>query len=219
MTRILLSGGGNAEQTATLDAFFVRKLDISKPLLFIPHAWPGNHADSLAWLQEKLGRHGWRGIELAQDLTAFRYPDLEKYSGIYIGGGNTWTLLAKLRESGFIDVLRLYIERNGLVYGSSAGALILGKDIGASHDKNELGLSNPLGLNALHGYSVWCHYTLSHLIEVRALQKATRNPLIALPDESGVYVEDKTLLVIGEKPAHVIDKKGERTVQVMTRIL
>jgi len=37
--RLLLSGGGDPERVVHMDKFFISKIDLLKPVLYIPVAW------------------------------------------------------------------------------------------------------------------------------------------------------------------------------------
>src|SRR3989344_9262982 len=56
--------------------------------------------------------------------------DLKDMDVIYIDGGNTFYLLEKAQQSGFINVVRDLVLKDGKVYiGTSAGSVIAGPDI------------------------------------------------------------------------------------------
>ena len=50
--------------------------------------------------------------------------------------------------------------RGGVVYGGSAGAIVLGANIStcAHMDHNDVGITDMHGLDLLDGHAVWCHY-------------------------------------------------------------
>ncbi|MEX2460688.1 MAG: Type 1 glutamine amidotransferase-like domain-containing protein [Paenibacillaceae bacterium] len=82
--------------------------------------------------------------------------DLKEYSSIFIGGGNTYKLLHEIRKARFDEVLNSFIDEGGIVYGGSAGAIILGKNIQTcSHlDINDINIADFEGLNKFNGYSI-----------------------------------------------------------------
>ena len=93
------------------------------------------------------------------DLQNRSYEDLARYSGVFIAGGNTFSLLKQVRESGFDRLLVKYITKDLPVFGGSAGAIILGRDIGTAYfggdaDKNEVELKVLKGLDVARGYSM-----------------------------------------------------------------
>ena len=87
--------------------------------------------------------------------------NLENYSALFIGGGNTFKLLAELKSSGAFEKIKEFINNNGIVFGGSAGAIIFGYDLEAClcDDINEIGLEDIKGFDVLNGYSILCHYT------------------------------------------------------------
>lgn len=55
--------------------------------------------------------------------------DLKDVDFIYVEGGNTYYLLEKAQQSGFIQIIRDFVLTNGKVYiGTSAGSIIASRD-------------------------------------------------------------------------------------------
>jgi dipeptidase E len=110
-------------------------------------------------------------------------------------------------------VLRRFIERGGIVYGGSAGAIILGRDImTAAHlDVNEVGLQDTAGLDLLNGYSVWCHYQPTDDARIHAYIARSTFPLIALSEQAGVLVEDGRVVALGTGPTVVFQEHSRKT--------
>jgi dipeptidase E len=131
---------------------------------------------------------------------------LDDYDAVYIGGGNTFNLLEEIKSSRFDLKLSSYIQKGGLVYGGSAGAIILGKDITTSPDKNTTNLASFKGLNLLNGFSVWPHYDLKEEQGLQSFLKG-KNKVIAIPEQSGAYVEDNKILNLGNAPIVIFDPK------------
>ena len=61
--------------------------------------------------------------------------ELKQYDLVYLTGGRTAYLLARINETGFRESLLGYIRENGLVLGVSAGSIIFANNLG-----NNLGL-------------------------------------------------------------------------------
>ena len=59
-------------------------------------------------------------IDMCTDLSKIK--SLDEYTGVFIGGGNTFKLLKEIRESKFDILLEKYLKNGGFVYGGSAGA-------------------------------------------------------------------------------------------------
>jgi len=73
---------------------------------------------------------------------------LERADAVFVGGGNTYALLDRLRESGLLEAIRARVW-TGLPYvGSSAGSNVAGPNILTTNDWNVVGLGvfDALGL-------------------------------------------------------------------------
>ena len=102
-------------------------------------------------------------IEMWSSLENRTFAEMAAFDSIYIGGGNTFTLLDILHNTNFIKILRQFIDTGRVVYGGSAGAIIFGKDIrtaglGKDADKNTTDLQTFDGLDLVEGFSIQCHY-------------------------------------------------------------
>ncbi len=132
MRQIIVAGGGNAEDSRPLDETCVRLLSADGPLLYLPIAMnprERSYESCLDWLRSVFSPLGLHNIVMWTDLADKADAALQPFVGVYIGGGNTFKLLHSLKHTGFMNVLRRFIERGGIVYGGSAGAIILGRDI------------------------------------------------------------------------------------------
>ncbi|MED3960953.1 Type 1 glutamine amidotransferase-like domain-containing protein [Niallia taxi] len=92
---------------------------------------------------------GLQEIKMWTDLSNRTLENQKQFSAIYIGGGNTFSLLNAIRISRLDKALEEFIENEGVIYGGSAGAIILGSNIMAcAHmDANNANLQNFEGLN------------------------------------------------------------------------
>jgi len=211
---LFLSGGGSGKKSILLDRKFAESLDKSKPLLYIPIAIDKKkhpYDDCLKWISNTFNPLGIKKIELwtEKDILIKQESDLQKFCGIYIGGGNTYYLLKELKNSGFIDKLKKIIKTGISVYGGSAGAIILGKTIQTTSDKNNVKIKDFSGLDVIKGYSIFCHYGKpeeSKWVDY-SIKKNNINKAIALPEDCGLYVTDKKIEVVGFSSAYITNKK------------
>ena len=200
----LLLSGGNAEGVDTLDKFFASQIDINGKILYIPVADEEASFDKrLAWFKATYGKHGIFNIEMCVDLNKAVISDT--CSAIYIGGGNTFRLLKKIRESGFDKKLVDYINQGGFVYGLSAGSIIFSEDIMSTtyETENVVGFADSRGLDMVKGYNICCHYgngdeknTNYKRDRIREFS-AQSHGTIALPNGCAVFVEEETITFIG----------------------
>lgn len=202
---LILSGGGNSEQSKKVDTLFTSLLK-NKKILYIPIAMDRiKHSDSdcLVWLTGNLSPYGNFEITLLNEkgIQDFKYEDILDYGGVYIGGGNTYKLLKILKETRFDKYLtKLLRETDIPVVGGSAGAVIFGKDIETveTMDINNVGLKDLSGLNMLSGKNLWVHYKKSMDEDIQKYIGRSCIEVIALPEESGLYITDENIEPVGE---------------------
>ena len=192
---LLLSGGGDPKDVVALDQFFVSRIDTQKPVLYIPVALErAAYAGALDWFSETYKPYGITHIEICTDLNLA--PDLERFTAIFIGGGNTFKLLKEMQESGFDQKVVAYLKSDGFVYGGSAGSIIFGKSIksAAYADENLVGLTDLAGLNMVGGRDIFCHYATKDDEFIRHYD----NDLYVLYEASGLYVNGAEIEGIGQ---------------------
>lgn len=204
---LYLSGGGDEIQSANLDDRFVRYLQeshISK-LIYIPVALnPDRFSGAENWFRRVFANRV-PNIEVWTNLDGENMLDSEDMS-LYIGGGNTIRLLREIRESDFDKELVKFVKDGGIVYGGSAGAIILGADIRTAPEVEGLELPSYKGLDLLGGKSVACHFngTEEEISKYRQLKKKIITPIIAISEQGGVIVRGNRLEIVGEKEVFII---------------
>jgi len=145
------------------------------------------------------------------DLSQKRLADVTHFSAIYIGGGNTFKLLHDFKQTGFDHLLLQFLDQGGIVYGGSAGAIVLGKSIMTASflDPNEVALQDTTGLDLLQGYSVWCHYQREDDLKIRAYIEQYQHPVIALSEQTGLCVDADGMHVVGFAPIIVFQRQRQ----------
>jgi dipeptidase E len=216
--KLILSGGGDEQQTRTIDEYFVSLLDPKQPLLYIPIAMDAqveNYSECYEWFKGVFHPLGIVCTEMWTELIDKRIEDLNAFSAVYIGGGNTFNLWDKLKETHFLALLERYIAEGGFVYGGSAGAIILGSHLGTCvlSDENTTGLTDYSGLGCIGDYAIFCHYEKSKGDFIKSLTIKYNKPVIALSEETGLAVAGNCMTVIGNKPAIISDKNGTSEVE------
>ncbi len=219
--KLFLCGGGCGEQTRLTNIKFNEVVDHIKPLLYIPFAWSDDtYEGCLEFLESELAEVDIPSIEIVKSIEELENKDLSNYSSIFIGGGNTYKLLKMLKESTSYHSLIDFANNGGIIYGSSAGAVILGKDINiiSEMDPNEVELTDTTGLNLIDGISIFPHYTnkKSKLTEEENEERHNRytqsiinfsltiGEVIAIPEEDTVFYNDGQIEVIGTLPYYII---------------
>jgi dipeptidase E len=203
--RVVVAGGGDAADQRPIDQRFTSWLNPRSRILYLPVAMQdpvGTFASNWAWVNQTLTPFDRTNIHMWTTLAGKTAHDLMAFDGIYIGGGNTYWLLHQLRTSGLDAALAEFIAQGGPVYGGSAGAAILGRDIDtcAHMDANIIGLTNTRGLDVLGGYAIWCHYQPEDDARIAAYVAARGLPVLALSERAGVCREGKRLSALGYEP-------------------
>lgn len=210
--RIYLSGGGNEKQSFLLDKFFFDTLPKNGRFLYIPIALRGHKLFPTAhlWMKGVVELHERADIqfETVDDPAKYNFEALKDFGGVYIGGGNTWSLIQELKDSGFVDGLVQYIEAGGQVYGGSAGAIMMGNKINTHDDENEVGAQDVSGLNLLHNFSVACHFKEKESDRFKAWAIDNNLPIICLPEETGLVIEEDVAVCVGTKPCIIYLSDG-----------
>lgn len=227
MTRIFLSGGGNEEQSKRLDQLLVSLIPKNKRMLYIPTAMQPHSSNTFGsyfdWIKSAFAKLHFKNIDMWVDLEGRTYSELKKYCAVYLGGGNTFSLLNDLKKSGFDKLLKKYIRDKGIVYGGSAGAIVLGRDIrtaafGKDSDKNLVRIKRFDGLNLVKNCAINCHYTKKDdRLNFKFIAKHKYN-VIALPERTGLYITNNRIKIIGYEPAYLFTKNKKTLLKINSTI-
>jgi dipeptidase E len=188
-TRVLLGGGGSADDERPIYERFAAWVGTGS-VLYLPIASKQPGAEHLAWVTSVLQPMGVGEIDMWTELAGRDPGALNSYAGVFIGGGNTYWLLHQIRTAGFVQPLRRFAQRGGIIYGGSAGAILLGADIAtcAHMDDNFVGLTDTRGLDLAHGRAVWCHYTPADWPLCSDFVRRTGIATLLLAETSGLWV-------------------------------
>lgn len=212
--RIYLSGGGNEKQSFPLDKFFFDTLPKNGRFLYMPLALRGHkfYPTAHLWMKGITELHDRSDLqfETVDDPSQYDLEALKEFSGIYIGGGNAWSLIQELRDSGFSDILIQYIQAGGQLYGGSAGAIIMGKRIDTHDDENKIDLQDVSGFDLLNNFSVACHFKDEQNDRFKKWSIDNNLPIICLPEESGLVIEKGVAFCAGTLPCIIYLADGTK---------
>lgn len=117
---------------------------------------------------------------------------------ICISGGNTFELLARLREHQLIVPLKEFVSNGGTVYGGSAGAILMGSDIDIADagkgglDENAVGIRDTQGLSLVGDLVVFPHFedtNESHQSYCNDWASEHGVGVLGLPERGGVSID------------------------------
>ena len=231
--KLFLNGGGSGKQTILTYKEINKVIDHNKPVLYIPLAMDEEdhpYDSCYEWIKEEISCIDIPNIEMVRSFEELEKKDFDKYSLIYIGGGNTYKLLNGFKSTKTYDKLKKYISNNGIVYGSSAGTVIFGKSINIIEimDSNEVNLTDTDGFNYLNNISIFVHYTnykskLSEEENKALTEKYTdfitrytidNEKVIAIPEEDTIFFDGKNIKVIGELPYYIFENGKKEKIEI-----
>ena len=203
----VVAGGGEPQQSIVLDKWvrdqvFLRRDQFETDIAFLPFALGDNPDDideGFEWFRNRDAFRGLR-VRMCSDASSLA-STLHGAAAVFIMGGNTFTLTAKLRkEVGLTAFSNLLTGK--LVYGCSAGAILLGSSIltarlGSEADTNEVQLAEFNGLEAIGRVNVLPHFLEADAEGVRDFVESERVPCIGVPEEGGGYWRDGMLHNVG----------------------
>lgn len=213
---IFLSGGGDLKDSFKLDEKFFSLLKPNAKILYIPVALERDQAGYEAcrdWFSTVISSHSReKDISFTMLLENDEIPDLNVYDAIYMGGGNTYKLLDYIYKEKLDKKLLDFIKKEGIIYGGSAGAMVLGKDIRTAEEENDKNYLNYIGLNLIENKSIICHYEENLDSKILLLTKRTNSEIIALPEDSGLIVnsEGEIIEIIGK--AYIFSEGDKRSI-------
>ena len=214
--KLFLTGGGESENFEELDNLFISKLSKNPKLLFIPLAGEeSSFLDGLDRIQETFSTIHFNKIELCTNLFELDWEELKRFDAIYLDGGNTFHLMKQIRQSHFYELIRKFIQNGGVINGDSAGAIILGSHLETAHfgilgDENESNLISYQGLNLLGDWAIHCHYDPEDDEEIMSFSREYGLPVLALAEETGVFIEYDHVQVYGDKELKIFDYSSDQ---------
>jgi dipeptidase E len=118
----------------------------------------------------------------------------DKYDAVYVAGGNTFSILNKMRSHAVDLWLKEFVENGGLYVGESAGSIIAGPDIkiagyGSEGDENRVGLRDHEGLGFTHK-TTFPHYKDELEEEVDEWIRNAEQPVYVLRDGEAVFIDE-----------------------------
>jgi dipeptidase E len=206
---LLLSNSTNHGQKLLEHAHeeIARFLSGRRKVVFFPYAM-SDHAAYVSRVRDALD--GVCEIRGGHDATA---ADLLSADAFFVGGGNTWRLLASLHEVGLIGLLRRRIKQEGVMYiGSSAGTNVACPTIRTT---NDMPIVEPPTFAALNivPFQINAHYidgtdTPTHMGESRETRlkeflEVTRAPVVALREGCWLHVEGAQVAIGGTRGARL----------------
>jgi dipeptidase E len=197
---------------------FVEKDPSEMNMLFVPTA--GNLDDDVWWIdkdRDVLSKMGLliTELDIVQASKETMQAELSKTDIIYIAGGNTFYLLHQMRLTGFDVMLETFVSGGGLYVGASAGALIIGPDIGLIDLLDEPEKVPELQSTKGFGWVDVVPIPHCNMVERTAIIEKIKErnndtlKIVTLTDDEGLLVEDGIWQVV-DSPRSKIERKWFR---------
>jgi len=232
--KILLGSGGIRTDERRNLFFHLMKENFEgcKRVIFIPYAsrdydeYTNSVKEMFSHLEfEIIGIH-----ELDNPLV-----ELEKMEGIYVGGGNTFSLVQKLHEKEILEIIRRKVLDNGIPYaGVSAGANVACPTMQTTNDMpidlvpsfETFGIV-PFQINPhYHPGGIWWkennelreHFGETRKRRIEEFHNYNDTPVIGLYEGSFLICDDDGIELQGNKAAIIIKGAGIETISPIKKM-
>ena len=212
--KLFLCGGGSGNQISEAYHKLNEIINHEKPILYIPLAMMNNqYDDCYKWIKEELKDVKVSYIDMVKSAEEIVTKNLSEYSAIFIGGGNTYKLLSELKNSGAFDKIKQYLRNDGIIFGSSAGAMVFGQCIDTCKyiDKNDVALKDQMGFDVFNSFSILCPFINeseenTEINKQYLLELSKEEKIITLPKEDTIYTENGKYEIIGNRPYYIFEE-------------
>jgi dipeptidase E len=161
--------------------------------------------------------------------------ELEKMEGIYVGGGNTFSLVQKLHEKEILEIIRRKVLDNGIPYaGVSAGANVACPTMQTTNDMpidlvpsfETFGIV-PFQINPhYHPGGIWWkennelreHFGETRKRRIEEFHNYNDTPVIGLYEGSFLICDDDGIELQGNKAAIIIKGAGIETISPIKKM-
>lgn len=220
LMKLVLSGWGNHTDSIKIDTIYKNML-VWKSILYIPRAmYPNKYESCHTWIQNIFPSSQWYTVHTLSDKDFIENPQdyLNLYDGIYIWGGNTYRLLKLIKETWFSQIIENFLAHDKPIYWGSAWAIIMGKNINTSEDRNiiKFWLDDCLWFNQCNNSSLACHYTWSSSSdsELTDYVKHFQIPVLALPEWTWVIYDGDNYSIQWNNSAYLFDVDGKKELKL-----
>jgi len=126
-----------------------------------------------------------------------KYDEVSDYHVMYVCGGNTFYLLAKVREHGFDHVIKRFVEEGNVYVGVSAGSVLVCPtiEIASPWDDNDVGLIDFTGVNLIDSV-LSPHYKEEEKEMIDRLRSKLPYKIITLTDNQALRVKGNEIAIV-----------------------
>ena len=146
-----------------------------------------------------LVRMGCKHVTVVNMKNHFDTGKFQDFDFIYVCGGNTYSILKKMRETKMDKFIIKQVKKGVMYVGVSAGSIIAGKNIEIAKeagDVNSAGLKNLRGLE-FTDIAVFPHFTDEFRGKLEEFKKRVKYPVVELTDHQAMICGEKNHVVMG----------------------
>ncbi|ATH08530.1 hypothetical protein BIY24_11385 [Halobacteriovorax marinus] len=201
--KLVFYSGGDRDDNFELDQIALNLTNKARPkMAFIP-SWSYESEYDFKEFVNQYSRHGVTQflhfpIDIPYDEILLK--EVLKSDIIHLDGGNTYYFLKYLRKSGMMRHLKEFVAKGGVLTGLSAGGILMTPRIETAgfpefdRDDNDVRISNFKAMNLVR-FEFFPHYKNSKRYDDDLIKysKSLNIPLYALPDGSGIIIEDHSI--------------------------
>jgi len=192
------SGFGNEEISAIFTREMSKKPEGCKGLV-VAYATSRDEEHPVNEARRDLVRMGCRHIAVINMKNHFDARKFGDYDFIYVCGGNTFSILKKMRETKMDKFIVKQVKGGAMYIGVSAGSIMAGENIEIAKEAGDV---NKVGLRNLKGFgftdiAVFPHFTEDRRERLEEFKKRAKYPVVELTDSQAIICGDKNYVVIG----------------------
>lgn len=197
--KLFLCGGGSGKQILNALYKFSNILNKNKPILYIPLAMENNKYDSCYnWFENEINIINLDKFEIVKSSYELSKKDLDNYSALFIGGGNTYKLLSELKQYDNYNKIKKYLKGGGVVFCGSAGAINQSNRVMYKDDFDNFIMKDYAGLGLVN-INIFPHVELENQSLLEETKEISKDmPLILLPNDSFIRIKNGNMEIVGE---------------------
>lgn len=170
-------------------------------ILIIAYAKNPKEESCLNESKKEIELLGFTDVVIANMANDIDVAKLGNFAAIYVCGGNTFSILNKMRETKLDNFIIDQVEGGAIYVGVSAGSIIAGPEIkiagwGSEGDENEIGLRDLTGLKFVN-IAIFPHFCPELTVEVEEFRSKVEYQVIELTNDQAVFVDGTRVVKIG----------------------
>jgi dipeptidase E len=202
--KLVFYGGGHAVENVSLDKQLLKLIKSKNPLItYIPSCSIYGETDYIDFVEQyyRFGIKRILNFPIDRGIDAIMKRAIFKSDVIHLSGGNTYYFLKHLKRTGLLQDLKKYVANGGILTGLSAGGILMTPNIDTAgfpefdRDENEENIKNFKSMSLVK-FFFFPHYrnSVRYDKDLLSYSRKVERPVYAVPDGSGIIVENDNLI-------------------------